>query len=193
MAVTVVCTVWKETNVCVVVNMVVGATVPWLLGDGIGKGDTMTEDMTGTTGAELEGEVGGVATTGLLDAGTAALLELTGSGMIVSVIGVTPADETGVTVVVSVPIVNDRENVGTGEMLGEEAGGEAGGAADGAVLDVEAALASAVLEGAAGGDTGCVMVETKVDKMVEIEVVVCVYVVPEMVIVAVIGQMVVVW
>ncbi|MCJ1293297.1 hypothetical protein MMC34_004851 [Xylographa carneopallida] len=210
----------KEMKVCTVVRVVVGAAVPWLLGDGIGRGDTMIEDMTGTTGAELEGETDGTATAELLEDGTAAPLKLTGSGMIVSVTGVTPADETGVIVVVSVPIVNERENVGTMEMLELEAGGgctasleeasesgaavllllKLGGAEVGttwvppiADVDVEAAFASDVLEDAADWDTGCVMVETKVDRIVEIEVVVCVYVVPEMVIVAVTGQIVVVW
>ncbi|MCJ1416313.1 hypothetical protein MMC32_002648 [Xylographa parallela] len=181
----------------------VGPAVSWLPGDGIGRGDTMMEDMTGTTGPELEGEIGGGATAEVLEVGTAAPLELTGSGMIVSVMGVTPADETGVTVVVSVPIVNDRETVEMAEMLKLEAGGKAGGAgvalleeapdSGAAVLlllklteselgttevsptadvDVEAALASSVLEDAAGGDTAWVMVETKVDRIVEIEVVV---------------------
>jgi len=95
-AVRVVCKVWIEMRVCVVVKIVVGAAAPWLLGDGIGRGETMTEEITGATAEPVE-------------IGTAAPLELTGSGMIVSVTGVTPADKTGVTVVVSVPIVNDRE------------------------------------------------------------------------------------
>ncbi|MCJ1435732.1 hypothetical protein MMC27_005107 [Xylographa pallens] len=189
--------------------MVVGPAVSRLLGDGTGRGDTMMEDMTGTTGPELEGEIGGGATAEMLEVGTAAPLELTGSGMIVSVMGVTPADETGVTVVVSVPIVNDRESVDMAEMLKLEAGGEAG-EAGGAVLeeapesgaavllllkpigaevrttevsptadvDVEAALASAVLEIATGEEPNtvveadCEIVETKVERIVEMVVVV---------------------
>ncbi|MCJ1285922.1 hypothetical protein MMC26_005264 [Xylographa opegraphella] len=204
--------------------MVVGTAAPWLLGDGIGRGDTMIEDTAGTTDGEPEDETGGAATTEPLEVGTAAPLELTGSGMIVSVTGVTPADETGVTVVVSVPIVNDRKYVDAAKMLELEAGEEAGGASvsvleeapdsGAAVLllleligtdpgttevsptadvEIEAALARVVLEYAAEGGTAWVMVETTVERIVEIEVVVCVYVVPEMVIVVVIGQMVVVW
>ena len=216
-AVKVVCTVWNEIRVWVVVIKVVGAAAPWLVADGIGRGETMTEEMTGMTEEALEGELGRGVIAGMLEVGIAAPPELTGSGTIVSVIGVTPADEIGVATVVSRPIVNDRETVGTTKKLELVAGcgaGEVGmlllllkgtavfesgpdsgaavlllAAAAGteleitegittAIDDVEATVGDADLEDAAReepgivGDTDCVMVEIKVDKIVEMVVVV---------------------